>query len=123
MRHQDDSAKRVYRGVWALLARWFKVPEAPPSLSSSAGDTIESFRPSRGFLDYLKIQFWLGLLAVDIGLIVLWIVVLVNEPTLGVVLAPVFVIAIVVPDILAYVALHLRYDTTWYVMSLSLIHI
>lgn len=117
MAHQDDSARRVYRGVWAVLARWFKVPEAPPTLSSFAGDPIESFRPSRGFLDYLKFQFWLGLIAIDIGLIVLWIVVLVNEPTLGVVLAPLFVIAIVAPDILAYVAMHLRYDTTWYVMS------
>ena len=117
MAQQNDSARRVYRGVWALLAHWFKVPEAPPTLTSFAGDPIESFRPSPGFLDYLKFQFWLGLLAVDIGLIILWIVVLVNEPTLGVVLAPLFVIAIVVPDILAYVALNLRYDTTWYVMS------
>lgn len=117
MGRQDDSARRVYRGVWAAMARWFKVPEAPPTLSSFAGDPIESFRPSRGFLDYLKFQFWLGLLAVDIGLIVLWVVVVVNEPTLGVVLAPLFVVAIVAPDILAYFALHLRYDTTWYVMS------
>ena len=117
MGRQDDSARRVYRGVWAAMARWFKVPEAPPTLSSFADDPIESFRPSRGFLDYLKFQFWLRLLAVDIGLIVLWIVVVVNEPTLGVVLAPLFVVAIVAPDILAYFALHLRYDTTWYVMS------
>jgi membrane protein YdbS with pleckstrin-like domain len=117
MGYKDDSKRRVYSGIWAVMARWFKVPEAPPTLSSFAGDEIESFRPSPGFLDYLKFQFWLGLLAVDIGLIVLWIVLLVNEPTLGVVLAPLFVIAIVAPDILAYFALHLRYDTTWYVMS------
>ena len=117
MAKRNDPAKRVYRGVWAVLAGWFKVPEGPPTLASSAGDSIESFRPSPGFLDYLKFQVWLGLLAVDIGLIILWVVVFVNEPTLGVVLAPLFVVAIVAPDILAYVALHLRYDTTWYVMS------
>ena len=117
MAQQDDSARRIYRGIWAVMAGWFKVPEAPPTLLSFAGDPIESFRPAPGFLNYLKFQFWLGLLAVDIGLIVLWIVVLVKKPLAAVVLAPLFVIAIVAPDIVAYAALHLRYDTTWYVMS------
>ena len=117
MANQNDPAKRVYRGVWAVLVGWFKVPEDPPSLTSFAGDPIESFRPSPGFLGYLKFQFWLGLLAVDIGLIILWVVVLIKKPLAAFVLAPVFVVAIVAPDILAYVALHLRYDTTWYVMS------
>jgi membrane protein YdbS with pleckstrin-like domain len=117
MTHQNEPAKKIYRGVWAVLANWFKVPELPPTLLSFAGDRIESFRPATGFLDYLKFQFWLGLLAVDIALIILWIALLVNEPLAGVLLSPLFIIAIVAPDILAYVALHLRYDTTWYVMS------
>jgi len=117
MTRQNDPARKVYRGIWAVLAKWFKVPEQPPTLLSFPGDQIESFRPSPGFLDYLKFQFWLGLLAVDIALIILWIVVLVNEPLAGVLLAPLFLLAIVAPDILAYVALNLRYDTTWYVMS------
>jgi membrane protein YdbS with pleckstrin-like domain len=117
MARESESARHVYRGLWAVLARWFKVPEQPPTLLSFPGDQIESFRPSLGFLDYLKFQFWLGLLAIDIGLIILWVVLLVNEPLAAMVLAPVFLVAIVAPDILAYVALHLRYDTTWYVMS------
>jgi membrane protein YdbS with pleckstrin-like domain len=32
-------------------------------------------------------------------------------------LAPVALAVAVVPDIVAYIAIHLRYDTTWYVLS------
>ena len=117
MTQRDEPTTKIYRGIWAVLANGFKVPRQPPTLLALPGDRIESFRPATGFLDYLKFQFWLGLLGVDIGLIILWIVVLVNEPLAGVLLGPLFLIAIVAPDLVAYVALHLRYDTTWYVMS------
>jgi membrane protein YdbS with pleckstrin-like domain len=117
MARENEPAQRVYRGVWAVLAEWFKVPRKPPTLLALGGEGVESFRPSPGFLDYLKFQFWIALLAIDLALFIFWIVLLVNEPLAGILLAPVFFVVAVLPDILAYVALHLRYDTTWYVMS------
>ena len=47
----------------------------------------------------------------------LWFVLLVNEPLAAIVLCPGLPLSASWPDIVAYVALHLRYDTTWYVMS------
>jgi membrane protein YdbS with pleckstrin-like domain len=114
---ESETAKHVYRGVWAVLAKFFKVPWQAPTLLALGGDRIDSFRPSQGFLDYLKFQFWIVLALVDGALCVLWIVLLVSAPLVAILMVPVFLIVIVAPDILAYVALHLRYDTTWYVMS------
>jgi len=117
MSGQNEPARQVYRGVWAVLAGFFKVPQQPPTLLALAGEGVDSFRPSRGFLDYLKFQFWLAFLLIDGALFVLWVILLVNAPLAGILLFPVFLILAFLPDILAYVALHLRYDTTWYVMS------
>ncbi len=36
---------------------------------------------------------------------------------LGLALLPVFLAVAILPDIVVYVAIHLRYDTTWYVLS------
>jgi membrane protein YdbS with pleckstrin-like domain len=111
------TGKTVYRGIWAVLAGLFKVPNAPPTLIALGTESIESFRPSVRFLDYLKFLFWIGLLVIDAALFLAWIVLVVANPVAGIVLAPLFFLVMVVPDIFAYVALHLRYDTTWYVMS------
>jgi membrane protein YdbS with pleckstrin-like domain len=112
-----DPARRVYRGVWAVLAGLFKVPQEPPTLRTPEGEDVRGFRPSPGFLEYLKFQFWVLLLLVDGALLVLWLLLLLKRPLLAVLLAPLFAIVMVLPDVLAYVALQLRYDTTWYVMS------
>jgi membrane protein YdbS with pleckstrin-like domain len=114
---QNGTAQKAYTGLWAVLAGLFKVPRRPPTLVALSGEKIESFRPSPGFLDYLKFQFWLMLLLVDGALFVFWVVLLINETVAAILLAPLFLLAIIAPDIVAYVALHLRYDTTWYVMS------
>jgi uncharacterized membrane protein YdbT with pleckstrin-like domain len=84
---------------------------------AAAGDTVDTFRPAPGFLSYLRFQFFIGMSAIGVGLTVLWFVLLVNKPLAGAVLAPVFLIAFVVPQALAWVSIRLRYDTTWYVMS------
>jgi membrane protein YdbS with pleckstrin-like domain len=65
----------------------------------------------------MKFWFWLGLLPVDVALMVGWAVLTVAFPLVGFLLLPVFLFLAIVPDIIAYVAIHLRYDTTWYVMS------
>ncbi len=106
-----------YRGVWGVMARWFRVPEHPPELPVLEGESSEAFKPALGFLRYRKFKFWIGLGALNLTILVLWIVGVVIDPFAGVLLLPVAILAAVVPDVIAYLAIHLQYDTTWYVMS------
>jgi len=117
MAGENRPATQVYRGIWAVLARLFKVPEHPPTLLAVGGEKIESFRPAPGFLGYLRFQFWIFVLLIGAGLLVLSAVLLVNDPLVAVLLMPPLFVFVLVAKILAYVALSLRYDTTWYVMS------
>jgi membrane protein YdbS with pleckstrin-like domain len=115
--HVERASRWMYRGLWAVLVRWFNVPDHPPTLPAGPGETLESFRPAEGFLRYLKFLFWIGLSVIDVGLVLGWLVLTIALPLVGALLAlPVFVVA-VVPDIFAYIAIHLRYDSTWYVMT------
>lgn len=108
---------RFYQGLWGVLTRWFRVPQEPPRLPAVEGELVEAFQPAEGFLRYLTFRFWVGLLIMD-GLIMTgWLICLVAQPWLGaVLLVPALALAIL-PDIVVYVAIHLRYDTTWYVMT------
>lgn len=113
----DRVARWMYGGLWAILVDWFCVPDRPPSLPVRSGDFLDRFQPAAGFLSYLKFYFWLVLLAIDIPLALGWLALLVSVWWLGLLLAPVAWFIIIVPDIVAYIAIHLRYDTTWYVMT------
>lgn len=107
----------IYQGVWRVLVDWFRVPKDPPTLPSFAGDSVASFRPSEGFLRYMKFFFWLVLLIIDGILIAVWLGVTVASPLIGALIAIPMAALIIVPDVVAYIAIHLRYDTTWYVLS------
>lgn len=110
----------MYRGLWKGLSAYFHVPDQPPTLPGDMGgnaNATESFRPDLGFLRYLKLGFWIIGLLIDLGLLVALIAILINKLWLGIALSPVFLIIMTVPGIIAYLAIHLRYDTTWYVMS------
>ncbi len=110
-------AERTYRGVWAVLVPWFRVVPEPPELPALSGEPVVSFKPAEGYLRYLKFWFWLLLWPIDIVILVGWIAITVALPWLGAVLAIPALVLAVAPDVVAYVALHLRYDTMWYVMS------
>lgn len=113
----ERSSQRLYGELWASLVAWFRVPAEPPTLPVGVGTTVESFRPSEAWLRYLKFWFWIGLLPMDILILVGWVALMFARPWLGVLLfVPALVLAIA-PDVLVYVGLHLRYDTTWYVMT------
>lgn len=113
----ERSAEWVYRGVWLLLADCFRVPKQPPSMPVEPSGFCRTFHPSRRYLAYLKMYFWLGLVAIDLAILAGWILLFYFSPTAGWILAlPAFLVA-VVPDIIAYVAIHLRYDTMWYVIT------
>src|SRR5687767_7739442 len=117
MTHQADAAAAwIYRGVWATVVRFFKVPEEPSTLPA-AGEPVRSLRPSPGYLRYLKFLFWVALIPGDILPVLGWIAVSIAVPYLGVVLALPFLALMFLPDIFAYVGIHLRYDTTWYVLT------
>jgi membrane protein YdbS with pleckstrin-like domain len=116
------STEWIYRGVWRAVVNWFRVPDQPPDLPVREGEYIARFQPSEGFLRYLKFLFWLFLGLIDIPLTVGWIIGSIALIATGLwwvalIIAPFAVLIIVGPDIIAYVAIHLRYDTTWYVMT------
>ena len=111
------ASKWCYKGVWRFVTNWMRLPPLPPELAGADDSLISAFRPAEGYLRYRKLFFWIGLVLIDVVLIAAWIVLLVALPIAGIVLAPLFWFVIIVPDILVYIGLHLRYDTTWYVLS------
>jgi membrane protein YdbS with pleckstrin-like domain len=115
-RSADTAAAWIYRGVWASVVALFRVPAEPPTLPVT-GEPIRSLRPAHGFLRYLKFFFWLLLIPGDILPLVAWGAIAMASPVLAVVLAVPFLAVLIVPDVIAYVAIHLRYDTTWYVLT------
>jgi membrane protein YdbS with pleckstrin-like domain len=115
--HVERAAQWVYQGTWGILSRWFRVPQRPPALPAISGETIATFQPAPGFLRYLKLQFWVALLLIDLAIFAAWLGITLAFPVAGAILALPALVVAVVPDIVAYVAIHLRYDTTWYLMS------
>lgn len=113
----ERSAEWLYEGIWAVLVDWFRVPAEPPALPAMGDDQPRSFRPDPGFLHYLKFEFWILLAIIDGAILFAWVVITIALPWLGAVLAVPALVVAVVPDIFAYIAVHLRYDTTWYVVG------
>ncbi len=111
------AAAWVYRGIWKRLVRWFRIPDQPPELPAGTGQNVQAFRPSEGFLGYLKFQFWIWLVVSDVVLIGLWIALIVAQPMIGLLITPLALAIIILPDVAIYIAIHLRYDTTWYLLS------
>ena len=106
-----------YRGIWSVIAKWLRVPESPPELQGADDQHVKRFRPAEGFLSYLKFFFWIGLTLIDCLLLAAWVAITAASPLLGIALAPLFLIIMIAPDIVAYIAIHLQYDTTWYVLT------
>lgn len=107
----------IYSGVWAVLTDLFRVPRTPPELPAAAGGRVLVYRPCDGWLTYRKIGFWILLTIIDIALFVPWGILFFTQRTIALALAIPWLGVMVIPDIIAYVAIHLRYDTTWYVIS------
>jgi membrane protein YdbS with pleckstrin-like domain len=114
--HVDDAAAWIYQGVWATIVGWFKVPGHPPTLPVN-GEPVRSIRPAAGYLACSKFLFWVALLPGDILPLLGWAALGLAVPLLGLVLAPFFIALLILPDVVAYVGIHLRYDTTWYVLT------
>lgn len=112
----ERSAAWIYKGIWRFLVECFRVPDGPPELPDG-DDGLRVFHPSRRYLSYLKFYFWIALVAIDLAILCGWILLYVQFPNIAWVTAfPALVIAIA-PDVVAYIAIHLRYDTIWYGVS------
>jgi membrane protein YdbS with pleckstrin-like domain len=57
------------------------------------------------------------LFVVDIALLIAWLGITAASFRIGLLVAPIALAVMILPDIVAYVAIHLRYDTTWYVLT------
>lgn len=113
----ESCAAWVYEGVWGVLSDLLRTPRHPPTLPTQPGESLVALKPSKAWLRYLKFWFWIGLTVIDVAILGAWLLICYFKPVLGAVLAvPAWIVAFV-PDIFAYVAIHLRYDTTWYVIS------
>lgn len=107
----------IYEGVWGILADLLRTPRVAPTLPTQPGEELIALKPSKAWRRYLKFWFWIGLTVIDVVILGAWLLICYFKPVLGAILAiPAWIIAFV-PDIFAYVAIHLRYDTTWYVFS------
>jgi membrane protein YdbS with pleckstrin-like domain len=116
-KHVDRASRWIYSGIWAVIVRWFRVPEEPPTIPGGTPDVARSFRPAEGYLRYLKFYFWIALVLIDGLIFVGWLALAIAWPAAGIVLALPALVLAVLPDIVAYIAIHLRYDTTWYLVS------
>lgn len=115
--HAEHAAQWIYRGIWSVLVDLFRVPAERPTLPVKPGEFILSFQPDEGFLRYLKFWFWILLWPMDIAIVIAMTAIFIAVWWLGIILLIPALILAVLPDILAYIALHLKYDTTWYVMT------
>lgn len=113
--HVHQACKWCYAGLWGVLTKWFKVPSDPPLLPS--GKTLRAFKPSDHYLQYLRLFFWIGCVAIDLALLIVWIVITVAEPWVGLLITPLMLFIMIIPDVIAYIAIHLKFDTTWYVLD------
>ena len=117
MESAERRAKWAYQGIWAILTKWFKVPAHPPSLPAETGVTMRSFRPSEGFLRYMRFYFWIGLVIISIVILAGLIFLSSLFPPASIYALPLILILAIILPMVAYLAIHLRYDTTWYVMT------
>ncbi len=112
-----EACEWCYRGVWSVLTKWFCLPRKPDLVGFGEGHAVVVMRPSEAYLKYRKFLFWIGLVVIDVVLAIVWIALTIALPWVGILTAPLWLALIVLPDILAYIAIHLRYDTTWYALS------
>jgi membrane protein YdbS with pleckstrin-like domain len=115
--HVQRTGEWLYQGLWGILTHWFRVPAQPPTLPVAPGDTANAFQPSPGFLRYLKFQFWLGIGVLAFVVLTVGTTITVAAPLAGLVVWPIALSFAIGLALVTYTAIHLRYDTTWYVLT------
>jgi membrane protein YdbS with pleckstrin-like domain len=111
------AATWVYEGVWGVLARLFRVPRRPPALPHHDAAAVESFRPAPRYLGYLRLQYWIAIVPLTVAGAAVALALTIAMPVFGVLIAVPLLALIVLASLAAYIAVHLRFDTTWYVLT------
>lgn len=113
------ASRWAYEGVWAVLTDVLRVPRTPPSLPLEPGEQAFRLQLGEGWLKWRKLVFWIFCLIIDIVLIGMWLLLLSDWKTRSAAIytAPLWWVVIILPDIIVYIAIHLQYDTTWYIMT------
>ena len=113
-------SSKFYSGVWGIMGRFFKVPREAPSLPTHPGETVDSIKPSRGYLNRMRVQFFIGLtfttIAILVGAFALSFADEIGQ-VLSILSLPIALLLEVVFAMFGYLAIHLKYDTMWYVMN------
>jgi uncharacterized membrane protein YdbT with pleckstrin-like domain len=112
-----STCKWCYGGIWQILTDWFRVPQHPPTLPASDPTRVTTFKPSDNYLRYLKLFFWIACVAIDVVLAGVWLAIALANPLIGALITPLMLLIMIAPDVVSYVAIHLKFDTTWYVVS------
>lgn len=110
----------VYEGIWGLLGKLMCVPRDAPHLPAMEHEEIDSRKPAAGFLRYLKFEWsiamaFLFMLAAGGTLAIL--ILATNEHVGFLILAVPLWLMFFGLALVGYLAIYLRYDTTWYVFS------
>jgi uncharacterized membrane protein YdbT with pleckstrin-like domain len=113
----NDKSSWVYNGVWGLLTQVICVPRTAPVLPVQNQDEIVTRKPSPGYLQYLKLKFWIGLVIVLIVGFVSSIALAGNDSRALWALTIGETLLVVSGSMIAYLTIHLRFDTMWYVFS------
>jgi membrane protein YdbS with pleckstrin-like domain len=99
------------------LAAFLMLMTDPPDLPVAPGEELVRFRPAPGFLDYLKMGFWIGLtptaLGINAGLLILSFV----QPLAGIPLLLLADTILLSVAVLGYLTLLFKCEHTWYVLS------
>ncbi|MEM8667613.1 MAG: PH domain-containing protein [Planctomycetota bacterium] len=116
----QPSFNGMYEGIWGLLGKVMCVPREAPQLPTMEKEEITSRKPSPGFIRYLKLQWGIVMLiflfVVILGSIGVAALAANEHPAFAVLGVPLWLgfIALV---LFSYLAIYLRFDTTWYVFS------
>lgn len=113
----NEKSSWVYNGVWGVLTRVFCVPRTAPVLPAQDQEQIITRKPSPGFLRYLKLKFWVGLIGVIIVSVIASIGVAGDNSGWLLALTIVETVLYVPLSMIAFLTIYLRYDTMWYVFS------
>ncbi|MBX3373368.1 MAG: PH domain-containing protein [Phycisphaeraceae bacterium] len=114
------------RGVWGILVRLFRVPDDPPGLPPDSG-TQRTMRPAPGYLRWQRIQLAMLFGPLVVLLLAGGAVAAIASLTAGAWWTWLIVVAAVPPvallALVSWVAVHLRYRATWYVIGGSAVRL
>lgn len=118
MSHSDEHPSTwIYEGIWGLLAGVFCVPRDAPKLPTIDAEAISSRKPSPKYISYLMFPLGLALAAFAIPSITVSIILAITENAWFLMATVAVVLFLGFVCVIGILAIHLRYDTMWYVFS------